>query len=266
MTTERVEAIQQLWTTGDYAQVGDRFRPVAERLVEELAPAGLRVLDAGTGTGNLAVAAARAGADVDAFDLTPALLDEARRRAADAGVTVRFREGDLLDMPYADGTFDVVASTFAAFLADDPARCAAELVRVCAPGGRVVTTAWTTGSIYVAMIDLVASRWPDLAPDGTGPSAWADADRLRGLVDGLPVTVEERELSLRFPSADAALAFYEETSGPVQGLRAALDARGVWPDARQRIVGRWSELARPVDDGVELPATYALATVHRAAG
>lgn len=260
---QRVDAIQELWTDGDYAAVGDGFRIVAQRLVDEHVQPGTRVLDAATGTGNLAVAAARAGAQVDAFDLTPALLDQARERAAAAGVDVRFVEGDLLDVPFPDASFDLVGSTFGAFLADDPARCAHELVRVTRPGGRVVATAWALGSIFVAMAAVMHAADPRVVPH-TGVSPWAEPDALATLVHGLPVDVAvgEQHLWLPFPSADVALAFYERTSGPVRRYAAAIgDER--WSAVRTTVVGRWSAAARATDDGVELPATYATATLVR---
>lgn len=260
---ERVRAIQQLWSDGDYAAVGAAFHVVAQRLAADHVRPGMRVLDAATGTGNLAVEAARAGAEVDAFDLTPQLLDQARARADAAGLDIRFVAGDLLDVPFPDTSFDLVGSTFGAFLADDPARCAAELVRVTRPGGRVVTTAWAVGSAFVALGDLMHEAAPDLAPF-SGASPWTDQERLTELVAGLGVEadLEEAELWLPFPSADDALAFYERTSGPVRRFVAAVGDQ--WPQLRVRAVDRWQALARPGPLGVELPGTYAIATITRA--
>lgn len=92
---ERLAGIQQVWTEGDYRRIAELFAPVSERLATELDVAGRRVLDAATGTGNTAIAMARAGAEVDAFDLTPSMLDRARERAVVEHVEVDFREADL---------------------------------------------------------------------------------------------------------------------------------------------------------------------------
>jgi SAM-dependent methyltransferase len=260
---ERVAAIRQLWSDGDYRRVAALFAPLTDALVAELDLDVLDVLDAATGTGNAALAAARAGARVTAFDLTPRLLDFARARAEEAGLDVDWREGDLLDVPFPDDAFDVVLSTFGAFTADDPRCCAAELVRVCRPGGRVVTTAWAAEKIFGELTTVVTRRHPEvIPPDRPDPRAWADPDGLGAIVEGLGVTVrlQRRTAWFAFPSAEAALDELEEVSGPVQRLRqgvAAVQPRG-WAGVREELLARWTDLARPAPDGVELPAVWGL--------
>jgi len=263
----RIEGIRALWRAGDYAQVAARFRAVTDEVVAELDLAGRRVLDAATGTGNAAIAAARAGADVDAFDLTPELLDQARRRAAEVGVTVRFVEGDLLDLPYPDGTFDVVLSTFGAFLADDPATCARELVRVCRPGGSVVTTAWATEGMFGAGARVLAELHPASQDDDRAQAyAWAEPGYVARLVADLPVDVrlERRTVWFAFPGTAAAFDHLEEVSGPYQAMRRAIeDTGGSWEAFRLGVVADWDRLAVASGDGVELPAVYGLITLRR---
>jgi ubiquinone/menaquinone biosynthesis C-methylase UbiE len=103
---------------------------------------GARVLDVACGTGGVALRAARAGADVVGIDISPDQLAKARSAAAAAGLGIRFDEGDAQELPYADGEFDAVASAFGAIFAPDHELTAAELARVCRPGGRLVLTAW----------------------------------------------------------------------------------------------------------------------------
>ena len=94
------------------------------------------LLDVGTGSGgNVAIPAALRGATVVGCDVTPELFEHARRRAAAAGVEVEWVEADAQDLPFADASFDRVTSTFGAMFAPDHLRAAAELVRVCRPGG-----------------------------------------------------------------------------------------------------------------------------------
>ncbi len=263
----RVDAIRQLWSDGDYARVGALFIPVTDTLVDELGLDGLDVLDAATGTGNTALAAARAGARVSAFDLTAQLLDVARARAAESGLAIDFAEGDLLDVPYPDDRFDVVLSTFGAFTADDPRRCATELVRVCRPGGRVVSTAWGHDGVFGALTAVVAERHPEVVdPARPDPRAWADAEGLAAIFAGLDVKIEltHRTVWFPFPSAERALALFEEVSGPVQRLRAGVEqaSPGGWEGVRMELVRRWDALARRVPAGVELPSGYGTAVVH----
>lgn len=262
---ERVDAIVALWTDGDYGTVGELFDPVSERLVSSLDLDGQRVLDAATGTGNTAIHAARAGANVEAFDLTPTLLDQARQRAAAAGVDVRFVVGDLLDVPYADATFDVVVSTFGAFVVDDQRRCALELGRVCRSGGQVVTTAWTDTGIFGSMLEVLRTHHPAAFEHAPDQRAWADAGKLSGLFDGAAadISVAHERIWFDLPSVPGAFELFQEVSGPVRRLRASIEAAdGDWQAVRADLEERWAELAEPAPgDRIALPADYAVATI-----
>lgn len=266
---ERVAAIQQLWTDGDYARVGELFAPISEEIVadldERIGLAGLDVLDAATGTGNTALALSRAGANVRAFDLTPALLAKARERAAAAGLEVEFAEGDLLNIPYPDATFGLVVSTFGAFTVDDHHRCMAELVRVTRPGGMVVTTAWSDHGFLATFRTTALERHSELVdPSAPPPHAWAQLESISEMLEGLPATaeVESREHPFRFASTAAALELLEEVSGPVQRLRdGVIHAGGDWERLRDEIRERWDDQAAPVEDGVLLTSTYGLARI-----
>jgi SAM-dependent methyltransferase len=262
---DRTAAIRRVWEDGAYEDIGALFEPISAQVVGNLALTGRHVLDAATGTGNSALLAARAGAQVEAFDLTPRLLDIARARAASAGLDIRFREGDLVDMPYPDASFDVVLSTFGAFTVDDPRRCAEELLRVTRPGGSVVSTAWSDEGMFAALIAVVTEQHPGaLDPDRPDPAAWADASALARIFAGADVDISVQRLTwwFRFPSLIAPLDLLERASGPVQRLRAAVEAAdGDWTESRDEILARWSRLARSTATGVELPAVYGVATV-----
>lgn len=266
---ERVAAIQQLWTDGDYARIGEMFAPISDEIVAELDQRigldGAQVLDAATGTGNTALALARAGANVRAFDLTPALLATARQRAGAAGLEVEFVEGDLLAIPYPDQAFEVVVSTFGAFTVDDHHRCMAELVRVTRPGGLVVSTAWANDGFFATLRTTAIERYPELldasAPD---PQAWSQPDSIDEMLQGLPATaeVERRKHPFRFASTSAALDLIEEVSGPVQRMRDGVtQVGGDWAQLHAEIIERWDDEAMPVEGGVELTGTYGVARI-----
>ncbi len=187
-----------------------------------------------TGTGNTAIAAAAAGADVSAFDITPRLLDVARERAAAAGLTIDFREGDLLAIPYPDDAFDLVLSTFGAFTADDPPACARELVCVCRPDGTIVTTAWADEGVFGVLTEVAVTRYPALVPHGAAdPRAWADEAGLAGIFS----TWSDAPRRSRSPRPRRPSRF-EATSGPVQRMPPVPRRRS--PTAGRRPAGRSS--------------------------
>lgn len=265
--TERTERIRALWSEGDYAEVGRWFAPISDRLVAALQPAGERLLDAATGTGNTAIAAARAGADVDAFDITEPLLEQARARAAAEGLQVRFRVGDLLDVPYADATFDRVVSTFGAFTADDPVRAAEELVRVCRPGGTVTTTAWGREGVFATVRQVVEEHYPAAiggqVPD---PALWAEPAGLEQLFASCDVDITHRRVETWFPFAGLEQLWraFEEVSGPIRRVRAGVrDAGGDWTAVREEVLARWRLISRPAADGIEILGVHGEAHVHR---
>src|SRR3954449_1308023 len=135
---------QGAWSSGDYAIIGTTLQIVGEMLCEALdLRAGQRVLDVAAGNGNASLAAARRWCDVVATDYVPALLDRARERAAAERLDIEFREADAEALPFADGSFDVVMSTFGVMFTPDQGKAAAELVRVCKPGGKIGLANWT---------------------------------------------------------------------------------------------------------------------------
>lgn len=132
-----------VWSGATYERLAETFAPIHDRVVGFLAiEPGARVLDVACGTGGVALRAARAGAEVVGIDISADQLAKARRAAAAQGLEIRFDEGDCQELPYGDARFDAVASAFGAIFAPDHRRTAAELARVCRPGGRLALTAW----------------------------------------------------------------------------------------------------------------------------
>ena len=131
------------WSGASYERIAETFAPIHDRIVEALTvgPAA-RVLDVACGTGGVALRAARTGADVVGIDISADQLAKARHAAEAEGLAIRFDEGDCQELPYGDAEFDAVASAFGAIFAPDHERTAAQLARVCKPGGRLALTAW----------------------------------------------------------------------------------------------------------------------------
>jgi SAM-dependent methyltransferase len=172
---------QKMWATGDFHRIGVAQIVVGELLVRALhVHPGEKVLDVAGGAGNTALAAARRWAEVVCSDYVPALLDRAQRRAQAEGLPLRTQVADAQQLPFNDGTFDVVTSTFGAMFAPDQPRTASELLRVLRPGGRLGMANWTPCSWVGAQFDLVAQFLP-LPPGLVPPSAWGTEQRLRDL-------------------------------------------------------------------------------------
>src|SRR5215472_15417919 len=135
------------WTAGDFGKLAPHIQHEAEEFVDRIGlKPGMKVLDVGCGTGNQSIPAARAGAIVTGVDIAPNLLVQAEARAKDEGLIIRFLEGDAEALPVDDGEFDVVMSMFAAMFAPQPKVAAAEMMRVCRPGGLIAMANWVPGS------------------------------------------------------------------------------------------------------------------------
>ena len=120
----------------------------------------MKVLDVACGTGNLALPAARAGAEVTGVDIAPNLVEQARENAKREGLNVQFDEGDAEALPYADASFDAVVTMFGAMFAPRPDLVAAELKRVCRPGGVIAMANWTPAGFIGQMFKTMASHVP----------------------------------------------------------------------------------------------------------
>lgn len=215
------------WMAGDYAYFAEYLETGALEYLKRLDVApGTRVLDVGCGAGQLAIPAARAGADVTGIDIAPNLIDEARRRAADAGVTVRFEEADAEELPFADASFDLVVSLFGAMFAPRPDRAVAEMVRVCHPGARIAMASWTPEGLVGQMFKIIAKHFPPpaLMPS---PTKWGDEasvrERLGKRTSKLAMT--RRLYPLRYPFApDEVVEFFLTFYGPTVIAMEGLDA------------------------------------------
>src|SRR3954449_10301266 len=135
---------QGAWSSGDYAVVGTTLQIVGEALCEALdLRAGQRVLDVAAGNGNVSLAAARRWCAVTSTDYVPALLERGRERAAAERIEMTFRQADAEELPFDDASFDAVVSTFGVMFTPDHDKDAADLLRVCWPGGKIVLANWT---------------------------------------------------------------------------------------------------------------------------
>jgi SAM-dependent methyltransferase len=226
MDTATIKQRQQAaWASGDYAAVGTRLLPTAELLCEAVdLRAGERVLDVACGNGNAALAAARRFCQVTGVDYVPALLDRAHQRAQAEGLEASFQEADAEALPFPDAAFDVVLSTCGAMFAPDQEQTAAELLRVCRPGGRIGMVNWTPHS-YVAELFRAIGRYLPPPPGLRPPVEWGDPQRLRELFGpDVAISAPHRSFLWRFPSPEHQMEFFATFYGPAHKALAALDA------------------------------------------
>jgi SAM-dependent methyltransferase len=182
---------RQTWASADYGAVAARIVLMAERLVDAAdLHAGQRVLDVATGTGNAALAAARLGCEVTGIDDVPELLERGRARAAAEGLQVTFQEGDAEHLPFPDASFDAVLSVLGAMFTPDQERAAAELARVCRPGGTIALANWTPQGFIGQLFKTVGRHVPP--PAGVKPPPlWGTEERLQELLGSATSALRE---------------------------------------------------------------------------
>ncbi len=207
-----------MWALGDYPRVARQLiAGLGAELVEEARIGrGDRVLDVAAGSGNAAIPAALAGADVVAADLTPELLAAGRRAAEQAGARVEWRVADAEAMPFGNGEFDVVVSCVGVMFAPHHERSAAEITRVTRPGGRLGLISWTPegfiGQMFAAMKPYAAPPPPGAAP----PPLWGRPEHVQQLFgEGYEgITAERRTVTEIFDGPSGFREFFKANYGP----------------------------------------------------
>jgi SAM-dependent methyltransferase len=267
LTPEDLDAIkgrqQKTWASGDYAVIGTTLQIVGESLCEAVdAAAGSRVLDVAAGNGNASLAAARRGCEVTATDYVEELLGGARRRADADGLKLETRVADAENLPFADGEFDAVLSTFGVMFVPDPERAAAELIRVCRPGGRIGLANWTPTGFIGRMFKIVGAHVPP--PAGVpSPLLWGTEDRLTELFGAhARVEVTRRHFVFRYRSADAFFDTFKDYYGPTLRAWDALDDAGR-QSFRTQLTALADECNRDTRGALAVPSEYLEVVAHR---
>jgi SAM-dependent methyltransferase len=213
------------WSSGDYAVVGTTLQIVGESLCEAVdLHAGARVLDVAAGNGNASLAAARRWGEVVSTDYVPELLARGRERATAERLPITFQEADVEALPFDDGSFDVVLSTFGVMFAPNPRRSAAEMLRVCRSGGRIGLANWTPDGFIGQLFKTIGKHVPP--PAGIeSPALWGTAARIDELFAGQAshIRAEPRHFVFRYRSPAHWLEVFRSWYGPVLKAFAALE-------------------------------------------
>jgi len=262
---EALKARQQgAWSSGDYAVVGTTLQIVGEELCETLdIRSGQKVLDVAAGNGNASLAAARRWCDIVATDYVPALLDRARERAAAERLAVEFREADAEALPFPDGSFDVVVSTFGVMFTPDQDRATGELVRVCRSGGKIGLANWTPESFIGQVFKTIAMHVPPPA-GARSPMLWGTQARLAELFEPHASSIKsaERHFVFRYCSPDHWLEVFRTYYGPMLKAFATLQPAAQSALAREleELIGRFN---RSGDGTMVVPSEYLEVVITR---
>lgn len=253
--TDRTKAT---WMAGDFGKIAKSYEAGAADFIARLnIQRQEEVLDVACGTGNLAIPAARNGAQVTGIDIAPNLVEQAQAWAHTEGLAIRFEEGNVEQMPYAEASFDTIVTMFGAMFAPRPDATARELVRVCRPGGRIVMANWTPDGFIGQMFKIMGKHVPP-AQGVPSPIQWGNeavvVERLGAQVAELHCT--PRTITFHFPFSPAATVEYFRTYyGPTLRAFATLT-----PDAqealRSDLVELWTQHNRSQNGVTQVDSTY----------
>lgn len=252
------QKLRATWMAGDFGQIAKSTAPGANEFIRhlELKP-GLKVLDVACGTGNTALPAARKGANVTGVDIAPNLIEQARENAAREGLKIQFEEGDAENLQFPDASFDAVVTMFGAMFAPRPEVVAAELKRVCKPGGFIAMANWTPSGFTGQMFKTVSSHVPP--PPGMAPPVlWGDNETVRErFADGvseLKTCLQPLGFTFPFLPKDV-VEHFRSYFGPAQKAFAALDENGQ-AALRRDLEQLWTANNRATDGTTEVLSEY----------
>jgi len=261
MTTEMQslkDRLRDTWIAGDFGQIAKSIEAGAAEFVTRLdLKPGMRVLDVACGTGNLAIPAAKLGADVTGIDIAPNLIEQAKNRSEAEGLNAGFEVGDAEALPYEDGSFDVVMTMFGAMFAPRPDVTAAELKRVCRPGGLIAMANWTPEAFTGQMFKANAKHVPP-PPGMPSPILWGKEENVQErFAEGISdLQTTKRKIMFAYPFGPAEVVeHFKKYFGPTQKSFESLHAHG--QDAlRKDLEQLWTEHNRASDGTTLVESEY----------
>jgi SAM-dependent methyltransferase len=262
---------RKMWASGDYPEMVETFLlPLGPALVEAagIGP-GMRVLDVGAGTGNASLPATKRGARVTASDLTPELLEAGKARAEAEGLELEWAEADAENLPFEDGSFDVVISAIGAMFAPQHQAVADELIRVVKPGGTVAMLNWTPEGMIGALFRTMGPFMPPPPPGAQPPPLWGSEEHLAEVFgDRVEMGTLERDVLVvdAFDTpADYARHFHDRY-GPTIAAHANAEKDGRREELEAALAALYEEWNRGTPDDARFEMEYLIAVGTRTDG
>ena len=249
--------LKATWISGDFGKIAETVAGSAAEFVARLnLKSGTRILDVACGTGNQSIPAAKQGADVVGIDIAPNLIEQARKRAANENLKVQFDEGDAENLPFPDASFDAVMTMFGAMFAPRPEMVAAELLRVCRPGGLIAMANWTPAGFIGQMFKVIGAHvTPPAMPS---PLLWGNENTVRERLGEGIAEIDFQTFSASFIlpfGVPETVELWREFYGPTHKAFAALDENGQ-AALRRDLENLWSENNLADDGTTRVEAEY----------
>jgi ubiquinone/menaquinone biosynthesis C-methylase UbiE len=251
-----------IWGAGDYATLSEYISHVGERVV---ARAGvepdMRVLDVACGTGNTALPAAQAGGQVTGLDLVPELLAAGRGKAEAAGLQIEWVEGNAEDLPFGEGTFDRVFSTFGHMFAPRHRQTSDQMARVCRPSGVIAICCWTPEGTVGDVFRASAGYMPPSPDFASPPILWGTEDHVREMFEAARgFEFERHSATIEWESARGFAEFFFERFGPLVTAREMLGER--FAELAEEIIAIFEQRNEADDGSLVLPQEYLLSVIR----
>ena len=268
ITTPDFEAIKQkqndAWSSGDYGRIGVTLQLVGETLAEAMdLPVDACALDVAAGNGNVTLALARRGARVTSTDYVPSLLAKGRERADAEGLEIAFQTADAEALPFTEGVFDGVASTFGVMFAPNQPQAAAELLRVCRSGGVIGLANWTPQSFIGALFKTIGAHAPP--PAGvSSPARWGDEAWIRAnFASAAEIRFTTRDFLFRYRSPEHFVEEFRTFYGPTHKAFAAVGDEGA-AALQDDLLATVAAFNTATDGAMRVPSQYAEILIQKA--
>ncbi|MGD9802841.1 MAG: class I SAM-dependent methyltransferase [Hyphomicrobiaceae bacterium] len=252
------------WASGDYARIGTTLQIVGETLAEAMdIDSRAKVLDVAAGNGNATLAFARRFCDVTSTDYVEALLAKGGIRADAEGLPVRFKVADAEQLPFEDGSFDAVVSTFGVMFTPNQKKAAGELLRVCRPGGQIGLANWTPAGFIGQLFRTLGGHVPP--PAGVkSPALWGDRSWIDETFGGAASAVEVKPLmfNFRYRSPAHFVDIFRQYYGPMHKAFQALDAAGQ-KALEADLLALMERFNRATNGSLVIPSEYAQVIVTK---